>query len=485
MLKRILFTSLLLAFLGIINCSAQSTFNILVEDTLYDHQIHDAVELSSGNIIIVDIKNLEPPDFCSRLLKINSNGSVLLQKDIKYSGYPSGLLSIVQRSDNELILCGVVMENGISKLWLCVLDSSLNLVNNFFYSLNGYKLQMSKIKSVSNNELICFGTIQDTSMYQTPFTFMYRFSSSFDSLQFKLFDDHWSLCQDLVERNDFKGYYLVVLGFNGAGDPGKIISLDLSFQVKKTVVMPNVMNLSCLKYSDNSHLIVTGEYSYNWPVNNRRDIGVLKYDTLLNLINSNAFGKSDTEDFPGLQNNLDLTNVHSIFIGGTSNMGPDEFLTQDSWYILNNIDTSLNLNWQRYYGGDGYYTLYGVLATHDGGCLMYGTFWDYHNTQKYVRYLSLIKVDKNGILLGFDGKPSPLLQNVILYPNPGNDWVNVMTQLPNICIEFFDIAGKTMLKRPLSPGLTLIETLGLNSGMYIYRVFSNTKMIQTGKWIKE
>ena len=72
--------------------------------------------------------------------------------------------------------------------------------------------------------------------------------------------------------------------------------------MQRLIKLPvNVDNMCSIKYIDSTHLLITGEYSYDWPSIDKRDIGVLKYDTLFHLIRSKAFGKKDTEDFPGMK----------------------------------------------------------------------------------------------------------------------------------------------------------------------------------------
>ena len=63
---------LVLGIMGIIEVPAQTTFNVVIKDTIYDHQIMDAVELPSGNFIIVDVTNLNSTTTCARILKIKS-----------------------------------------------------------------------------------------------------------------------------------------------------------------------------------------------------------------------------------------------------------------------------------------------------------------------------------------------------------------------------------------------------------------------------
>ena len=475
---------LLLELLGIYPIYSQTTFHLVVKDTIYDHQIGDALELPSGNFITVESKGIYPTLIGSRLLKISPNGKILLEKEINYPGFSSGLGSVNLTSENKLLLSGGIFTSGLSMLWLCTLDTSLNLIQNKAFSLQNCNYVMSHIIILHNNDILCYGKVKDTTTHQRPFLFSYKFSRDLDSLHQKIFFDHPAWGLNLIERNDHRGYYFVVTGY-GNQSAGNILSLDTAFNVQKITGMPNVDNMSSIEYTDSTHLLVTGEYAHPWPSTDKRDIGVLYYDTIFNLKHFEAFGKKDTEDFPAMQKNIAFSDFHSIFIGGTDNIGPSEFTPLDSWYILNNIDTALNLNWQKYYGGDGFYTLYGIIPTKDSGCLMFGTLWDYHNTQKYTRYLSLIKVTKDGLLLSINGEPGPLMHLAIVYPNPGSNVINIQTQLKSTVFHLYDLTGREVCSLELIAGRNAIRVQSLKSGLYIYKISQNSDVIEFGKWLKE
>jgi hypothetical protein len=298
--------------------------------------------------------------------------------------------------------------------------------------------------------------------------------------------DRWGYGLDLIERNDHKGYYAVVLGVNPVGKPGNLLSIDSSLNIRKMVnISHDVTNLGSVAYTDPKHILVTGEYEHP-PDWHERDIGTALYDTTLNFIHFAALGKKDTVDCPGLIKNIAAPSANSIAVVGTTNFYfPSIFASQDSWYSLHNIDTTLGLNWQKFYGGDGYYTLYGVLPTRDQGFLMYGTFWDYHHTSDYIRYLSLIKVNKDGYAMAADHNGSPLAHDVVVYPNPGNDILFLETQLRNATFTLYDLTGRVILEQIVAPGRTTLPVQPFKSGIYIYKVNVGAQTMDEGKWIKK
>ena len=465
---------------------AQSTFNVVIKDTIYDHQVYDALELSSGNFIILDVTGLSPTNTCSRVSKLNSSGEVIMQKNFSYEGFSSTLNSVSRISDNEIVFCGTAFTPELDQLWFCITDTSLNIIKETVFSLSGNNLFIAKVKTGSNNDLICFGTVEDTTLYRSHHFFMYKLSTNLDSLQFKIFMNQWGYGLDLIERNDHMGYYAVVLGVNPVGGAGNLLSIDNFLNIRKMVnISHDVSNLGSVAYTDPTHILVTGEYIQP-PDWHERDIGTARYDTALNFINFAALGKTDTVDCPALLKNIVLSTVNSIGIVGTTNFDFSSMLAmQDSWYSLYNIDTTLGLNWQKFYGGDGYYTLYGVIATKDQGYLMYGTFWDYHHTQNYIRYLSLIKVNKDGMILSINNDQTSLPHDVVVYPNPGSDLIYVESQLRNSIFILYDLTGTEVLNKELLPGRNHFTVQDVKPGFYLYKVLLNSQVRACGKWIKK
>lgn len=442
--------------------------------------VHSAIELSNGQFIIVSVRILQPGIDAANIREIDAFGNLLHQNILRFNGNSSGFTSIVQLSENRFILSGTTYQGDSANLWLCTIDSSLNVIAQKSYKIGSFSLSYSKIKLDYQNKVLVFGRIDSLA---TPYSFIFKLTSDMDSLSCRIYNEHWSEEQDLIERSDHKGYYFLANGFGSTGS-GKILSLDTEFNIEKiTELTDGIGYHGTIKLLDSTQFMVCGEKA---PTNNMsRKIGVQLYDTTFNLIHYRFYGKTDTNEYPALVKSLDFSDPLSVFIGGTSNMFQYEFVRSDNWYRLNNIDTAFNLKWERFYGGDGDYALYGILATHDGGCLMYGTLWDYHNNPDYSRYLRLIKVSKDGLLSDQNGKPSNKAKEVILYPNPGTDRVTIETALKNIVVSFFDVYGNLVLKKSIQSMVETLDVSELSSGIYFYRFTCGDKVVESGKWIKK
>lgn len=70
------------------------------------------------------------------------------------------------------------------------------------------------------------------------------------------------------------------------------------------------------------------------------------------------------------------------------------------------------------------------------------------------------------------------------YPNPGKNVLNIRTALQNARVEVYNSLGHLVLNLELLENVTSINTSSWPSGTYFWKVISNNKEAETGKWIK-
>ena len=71
------------------------------------------------------------------------------------------------------------------------------------------------------------------------------------------------------------------------------------------------------------------------------------------------------------------------------------------------------------------------------------------------------------------------------YPNPGGNMLNICSALQNAQVEVYDMNGRLIHSQALTGNVTAIDAADWASGTYVWKVFSNGKEAETGKWIKE
>ena len=71
------------------------------------------------------------------------------------------------------------------------------------------------------------------------------------------------------------------------------------------------------------------------------------------------------------------------------------------------------------------------------------------------------------------------------YPNPGKDVLNIRTGLRDAWMKVYDVNGRLVHRRDIMENVTGIDAGDCAEGVYVWKVISNGKLAETGKWIKE
>ena len=158
----------------------------------------------------------------------------------------------------------------------------------------------------------------------------------------------------------------------------------------------------------------------------------------------------------------------------------------NSWILLTNLDSNLNLHWQRYYGGDAFYHLWGLKATPDEGCVIYAERYD-ENTQDEEYDMYILKVDTNGLLTSLNDSKFIIPQGMLIYPNPANSfvrisspWLNQTGQKDIIITNSMGIEVKKMEFSALQESVE-INISNLPSGLYFISIYKDGRRMVTGK----
>jgi hypothetical protein len=81
------------------------------------------------------------------------------------------------------------------------------------------------------------------------------------------------------------------------------------------------------------------------------------------------------------------------------------------------------------------------------------------------------------------------IENVVFsrtnaYPNPGKDVLNIRTGLKDAWVEVYDMNGRLVHRQDITENVTAINTTNWSVGAYVWKVVSNGKEAENGKWIK-
>ena len=73
----------------------------------------------------------------------------------------------------------------------------------------------------------------------------------------------------------------------------------------------------------------------------------------------------------------------------------------------------------------------------------------------------------------------------VAYPNPGKDVLNIRTGLKDARVEVYDLNGRLMHRQDITENVTVIDAGGWPAGSYVWKVMTNGREAESGKWIKE
>ena len=141
------------------------------------------------------------------------------------------------------------------------------------------------------------------------------------------------------------------------------------------------------------------------------------------------------------------------------------------------LNPDFTVRWQQRYPkepGFPYGLNMGVLD--DGSAVVCGYSWD---DDVYDMFLLIFEDEGVGI-----SEAEVSESQVEVYPNPGNNTLNIRTALQNARVEVYDLSGKVIHSQKTTANITSINAESWPSGAYVWKVVTNGKEAEIGKWIK-
>jgi hypothetical protein len=478
--------------LGIIVLPAlsQSTFSLFLSNE--NNELPAGIlELNNGNYILSYNSAAPSEYFDQNFMLIDANGQLISSWKLTDPSGSCGIGEMYQINDSTIVGVGT-FNNGFqnSDIWLVGMDNQLNKKwEKKYRTQNLYSISIHSIME-SDSTFTVASTMQNEYHGQNTFLFL-KINSEGDSITSKsLTNLSWgSMLFDIQKTDKNSNYELPVKGFESyTNSQGQILILDSLFNFLQVDSIPEgVGNCCSLKNDTDTTSLISGNYYVPFS-DLGTDIALMRLDKNNFNMGIAVFGKSgDTNDYGGYFRSLDYMVKSNIYVGGTSNQSLlGNFSNSNSWYILSCFDSLLNLKWTKYYGGDAYYSLNGIKATEDHGCIMYGCRYDYF-TQVQEQDVLVIKVNDEGLYTGLDENKLVQGHDAVLYPNPGMNFFEISfgVQINGALFYLNDLQGHQLIECTLSNSHAKINTSSLHPGTYTWNIVSKRKILESGKWIKE
>jgi hypothetical protein len=189
---------------------------------------------------------------------------------------------------------------------------------------------------------------------------------------------------------------------------------------------------------------------------------------------------SDDLDWPS---GIELFDDNSLCFAYTLNIG--FWSNLDSWMMIEHLSPGFDTISTLYYDHEGeriHSTASSILATNDGGLLLVYQSKNLDNTNQ--RWTTITKFPAE-TFVGIEEAHDNGLKVAIAYPNPGKDVLNIRTGLQDAQVEVYDTNGKLIRSQALTENVTAIDAKEWAEGVYVWKVMTERKVVETGKWIKE
>ena len=179
---------------------------------------------------------------------------------------------------------------------------------------------------------------------------------------------------------------------------------------------------------------------------------------------------------------VEVGDDHSVYFCYSLNVGFDY---GDSWIVIERFDEDFNTIQTVYYGTDSdrqCYVAESISLTNDDGVLL--VLESIKLDDFNIGATSVVKFSAEAFV-GIEEAHDCGLKMAIAYPNPGKDVLNIRTGLQNAWVEVYDMSGRIVYGQVITENVTSIDAEGWPSGAYIWKVISDNKEAESGKWIKE
>ena len=413
-------------------------------DLFSEEILFNVIEDDEGDFIMVGrVKELTNSYSIGYVIRLSDFGNI--KNQFVYNNEGDGLiLNEILFFNNKYTFLGAHQKENKEYLYITQFDKFFNLIYEKTYQVPSNK-KIAYFKSIINTDsnIVIAGHTFDSFNNFITNQFYSLLTYDGDLIQTIYKDQPCPTCMpkpyQIHESYDSSKYYVMTSGYKQNFANAGILQLSTNFDtIEFNLIDTFLLNhYSSIKHTDSLFIIsgigITSEYKLYISIVNEQGISS----------NMQTFQKEiGLREHPALIKGISKFN-NSIFIGATSNCDYSNpfFSSIDSWYHLIKFDDTLNVIWEKWYGGDAYYFLNSVLATSDGGCLMVGTKYP-HGLSTQTRVAHFIKVDANGnVQWTQDIETHDISFN--LYPNPTSSFFTIENKNFSIeKIELFDLSGK-------------------------------------------
>jgi len=451
--------------------------------TSLDEFVYDAVVISNNEIVFpINYGYYSNSSYQSALIRMNSNtGEIIDSVHIAFDnpGFKfNGIGSLFYIGDSLIVAVGgcVNYSNNDFQIFISQFNNDLLPVMDTIIGNTENNDSFYDVIFTNDNQLVFVGNesyhnmlIQEISLYgEVIRRKVYYVSDAL--LSSTIFDDG--------ERYHIYHYF--------DNDHSYDLLRKTDLEIDTTLVYPSgFLPRNAVAIPDQDYYFVAGRQNNVSPVvDNLSYLKVAQSGELLQQVElfTDTIGIYTLNCFSYNSESLYFSGAHCLSWEGAFIMVPEQ-----RWIMLYKLSYNGDVKWQHFYKGKVNYMPYKILATDDGGALIFSTKYDWNDPIPNQRDVHILKVDSTG---WYEGMPVGISEQfsfnqVLVYPNPVNDKVHFVLGLyNNLELNIYNVSGELVHNMFLENSKTL-DLSFLQSGVYIYNLKGENGFFEKGKIIKQ
>jgi Secretion system C-terminal sorting domain len=452
-----------------------------------------AVNMKDGNVALV-VQGINKGRYANAtLIKLNRYGklidSVIISKDTNIV-----IINKVIKTPIGYAAIGQIFRLPKAYFYVTFFDESLKLIKESEKEVVGSLQELTADFDRDSNIIVGGGIDERASGDYTPRLFGAKINKNGDITmvkhQFPIISNTPSPYIGWFDYMQVKKDSSQYLYFDGR----KISVVDSNFNaifsrnMPETVVCPPCDFSTDLSYSFYPTVLRVNDTVYyvggKGFLQNERVLYILKMHLYKGKIALKTFKIPSVVQGIALHHSIDTTQNGFIYLGGVYNsvfpLTTPSDNTDTTQFILRKLDRDFNVLWTKQYGKNHFYFMSGVLATDDGGCMMYGQRYNFNSEGLVEGYV--LKVDGNGITANETIIPLSI-STISASPNPSSGviQVNIENVSKVLSYRFFDMSGRLIKSLQSDASNPNFDLSFVSSGTYIFTVSDGSNLLGKGK----
>ena len=470
------------------NLYCQKTFEYRIGNNQFDESIIDIDENSQGDIWIilrsVSIEN-STDIIESAFYRISTGGDTTQYSFVKQDTVLFYTDVEIDNDDNMVISAtGRALQGDTTKFkWFCKCSPNFNKIWEYSPAIEGDTMLSgnSVFKYIGNGRFIYASNCLRKNSY-IPHLYFYEFDSNGDSLHYKLIESEYTSGVYSITYDNVSSGIELHTNFSTVGSPYScsLLKLDsLNNSVSNSQYpLPLYKEPFFTLSSENNDYLSFGRY---WLGSDEYYVCAIRFDSSLNLINKKVLTHGDKYASSPSRSGIDYYYNDLLYVAGTYNWQMTPY--EPNWIYLASLNSNLNVLHEEYLGGDLYYDIKCVKATHDGGVVVGGRVCDQISQyQEYDGYV--MKLDSSFFISLEENNHISRKTKFQVFPNPVKINFTVIGMPEGSIIQLYDNVGRLKQELIVSGNSSGVNLAGLPNGFYILKGIENNRIVSTAIIIK-